>query len=174
MSPTTKRTPINVHAEEHISFGDSAEAVIAAAAQAAPRYLQELEAKRMSLLTELQALDTKINRLKAIVVAGDGTLPPAPTPTTLQYASNTMQEIAKALTDARTCANDVNGVLWTNEAPLRVQAIIDEIKQVTGRTWASSTVYGHLNKLKVAGHASNAGGEWMLTPEGRKALEPSS
>lgn len=121
------------------------------AAKAATDALPALEYQRALIASALQQIDNAINHLKFMADGKPGLL------------AAQQQEFSLS-------ARDVEMVLCETEDPLKVNEIIDQIKLKFGREWASSTIYGHLNKLKSQDSVVNSGGRWLMTGVGRDSV----
>jgi hypothetical protein len=121
------------------------------AAKAASDALPALERQKALIVSALQQIDNALNHLKFIADGKPGLL--------------AQQDASFSLS-----GRDVEQVMYEAEDPLKVNEIMDRIKTKFGREWGSSTVYGHLNKLKTLDCVMNSGGRWLMTEVGRDSV----
>jgi hypothetical protein len=155
-TPSRKGTSVQIASQPGL---DELQVVLDQAAAAAARMVPTVEARRMALLGDLQTVEATLAKLRNVIAAGSGaTSSPVAEP---QYPEGKPDALA---------GPDIDDVLFASEVPLRVQDIIDKVKARTGREWASSTVYGHLNKGKTKSLLLNEAGTWQMTAKGRGAM----
>ena len=135
---------------------DRVQEAVDAAVQAAQNVLPAMEEQRRQIAEALQKADAAVAKLRAIIDSKNAS---APSP-----------ESGSPDPTFSLAGRDVDTILYESEDPLKVNEIIDRIKSKFGRDWASSTVYGHLTKLKTKDVVVNTGGRWVMTESGRDAV----